>query len=105
MKLMVVKVDDAREVFAQWGITGSDVDEAFATLPAFDLMTTKAVTITDYVRGLDEVKLERFLNALLSEYVDYGDGRYISLDETKWVLDQLTPPEVAEALANHKGGK
>lgn len=105
MKLMVVKMDDVRAVLAQRGITGSDVDAAIAALPAWDLMTTKAVTITDYVRGLDVVKLERFLNALLSEYVDYGDGRYISLDETKWVLDQLTPSEVAEALASHKGGK
>lgn len=77
MKLMVVKMDDLRAVFAQWGITGSDVDEAFAALPAWDLMTTKAVTITDYVRGLDD---------------------------TKWVLDRLAPSEVAEALANHKGG-
>ena len=105
MKLMVVKMDDLREVFAQWGIMGGDVDAAIAALPAWDLMTTKAVTITDYVRGLDVVKLEQFLNALLSEYVDYGDGRYISLDETKWVLDRLAPSEVAEALANHKGGK
>lgn len=105
MKLMVVKMDDVRAVFAQRGITGSDVDAAIAALPAWDLMTAKAVTITDYVRGLDVVKLEQFLNALISEYVDYGDGRYISLDETKWVLDRLAPSEAAEALANHKGGK
>lgn len=105
MKLMVVKMDDMREVLAQRGITGSDVDAAIAALPAWDLMTTKAVTITDYVRGLDVVGLEQFLNALLSLYLDYGDGRYISLDDTKWVLDRLAPSEVAEALASHKGGK
>lgn len=105
MKLMVVKMDDVRAVFARRGIAGSDVDAAIAALPVWDLMTTKAVTITDYIQGLDVVGLEQFLNALISEYVDYGDGRYISLDETKWVLDRLAPSEAAEALANHKGGK
>lgn len=105
MKLMVVKMDDVRAVLAQRGITGGDVDAAIAALPAWDLMTAKAVTITDYVRGLDMVGLEQFLNALISVYVDYGDGLYISLDDTKWVLDQLAPSEVAEALANHKGGE
>lgn len=106
MKLMVVKMDDVRAVFARRGITGSDVDAAIGALPAWDWLSAKKITIADYIRDLDShAALLQYLNALIGEYADDGPGlEYLSDEDISFIVPaSMSPADVANITASYKG--
>lgn len=106
MKLMVVKMDDVRAVFARRGITGGDVDAAIAALPAWDWLSAKKITIADYIRDLDsDTDLLQYLNALIGEYADDGPGfEYLSTEDISFIVPaSMSPADVANITASYKG--
>lgn len=106
MKLMVVKMDDVRAVFARRGITGSDVDAAIDALPAWDWLSSKKITIADYILALDSrTALLQYLNALIGEYADDGPGfEYLSDEDISFIVPaSMSPADVGNITASYKG--